>query len=251
MVEGYIYKIILKRNIDSFKVGECYIGKHNGIKGNYYGSGKIIKSIIKKYGKKVFNREIICKDINNDELLSYLERYYINYYKCNRSRYNYGLNLTDGGEGIFGFKKTEKQCKALSNRIKKEYIENKRRPPTEKLLHQYNKENGKYIKTFINAVIACKEVNGNYSSSISYAARDKFSSAYGFMWSYRKMDVIDKFAGNGVPIIQYDKKNNFIKEYKSATEAARTLNLKNAPISNCLNGRSKTSYGFIWKYKNS
>lgn len=250
MVEGYIYKVTLKQDIETFKQGECYIGKHNGIKNNYYGSGKIINHIIKKYGYDLLEREIISKDIDNDELLSYLERYYINYYKCNRSKTNHGLNLTDGGEGIFGFKKSKKQCEDLSIRIKNEYLNNKRRPPKEKLLHQYNKKTGVYIKTFDNAVIACKEVNGNYSSSISYAARDEVASAYGFMWSYRKMKVIDKFAGNGVPILQYDLDNNFIKEYKSATEAARLLNLKNTPITNCLKGRSKTSYGFIWKYKN-
>ncbi len=249
MVEGYIYKVTLKKDVGSFKKGECYIGKHNGAKENYYGSGKIINHIIEKYGKSIFEREIISKDINNDELLSYLERYYIEFYKCNRSKTNYGLNLTDGGEGIFGFKKSKEQCHALSVRIKQEYLENKRRPPKEKLIYQYNKETGEYIKTFENAVIAAKEVNGKFPSSISYAARDEFASAYGFIWSYRKMSVIDKIAGNGIPILQYDLSGNFIKEYKSATEAAKLLNIRNVPISNCLRGRSKTSYGFIWKYK--
>lgn len=250
MIQGYIYKLSLLKNLDNFKKGECYIGKHNGIKSNYYGSGKLIKLILKKYDKSIFKREIIAKDINTDELLSYLERYYINFYNCNRSKTNIGLNLTDGGEGIFGFKKSKEQCKKLSERIKNEYLENKRRPPKEKLIHQYDIITRKYIKSFDNAVLACKEVDGKSSSSISYAARDETSSAYGFIWSYRKMEIIDKIAGNGIPILQFDKNGTFIAEYKSGVEASRTLNIKTAPISNCLNKRSKTAYNFIWKYKN-
>jgi group I intron endonuclease len=52
------------------------------------------------------------------------------------------------------------------------------------------------------------------------------------------------------PILQYDKQNNFIQEWKSASEAARFLNKTPTTISLCCNKKQKTSYGFIWKFKN-
>lgn len=48
-------------------------------------------------------------------------------------------------------------------------------------------------------------------------------------------------------ILQYDKQNNFIKEWISVSEANRCYNSKN--IINCLQGRSKTAVGYIWRYK--
>lgn len=251
-MKGYIYKLTLLKNLDSFNKDEIYIGKHNGRKKLYFSGGKIINRIIKKYGKEVFLKEIICKNINSNELLCYMERYYIEYYKCNRNKYNKGLNLTDGGEGIFGFKKSKEQCEKLSKRIKEEYKKGLRKTPTGKDVHQYDINTGKYLNTFKNCTEAAlhigKEAKSN--SSIAYAARDKCASAYNFMWSYRKMDILDKIAGSYKPILQYDLQGNFVCEYKNCRIAAKTNNFKYySGIHNCAVGRSKTSYNFIWKFK--
>jgi len=54
------------------------------------------------------------------------------------------------------------------------------------------------------------------------------------------------------PILQYDLKGNFIREFSSITEAClvvfNDIN-KNPNIVNCCKGRIKTAYGFIWKYQ--
>jgi group I intron endonuclease len=52
-----------------------------------------------------------------------------------------------------------------------------------------------------------------------------------------------------IPIIQYDKQGNFIKEFPSAVEAMKITNIKNDNIHQCLKGKSKTAGGFVWKYK--
>jgi predicted GIY-YIG superfamily endonuclease len=52
------------------------------------------------------------------------------------------------------------------------------------------------------------------------------------------------------PIIQYDLEGNFIKEWESAKEAQRQTGVNNSAINNTLKGISKTSGGYIWKYKN-
>ena len=51
------------------------------------------------------------------------------------------------------------------------------------------------------------------------------------------------------PILQYDKQNNFIKEWPSQKQAANELNLDTGTLTTCLKGRQKTCGGFIWRYK--
>lgn len=50
-------------------------------------------------------------------------------------------------------------------------------------------------------------------------------------------------------IVQYNLDGSFIKEYKSIITASNELGILRTSISECLNGRTKTSGGFIWKYK--
>lgn len=54
------------------------------------------------------------------------------------------------------------------------------------------------------------------------------------------------------PVLQFDKENNLIKEWKSATIAAKTLNINQRNLSSVANGSNKyrkTCGGFIWKFK--
>ena len=52
-----------------------------------------------------------------------------------------------------------------------------------------------------------------------------------------------------IPIIQYDLKGNFIREWGSATEAGKILNKRSAAISECCQGKRKTAYKYVWKVK--
>ena len=52
-------------------------------------------------------------------------------------------------------------------------------------------------------------------------------------------------------VLCYDKDDNFIKKYISASEAARILNKKSSThICDACSGNVKTAYGFVWKYEN-
>ena len=71
---------------------------------------------------------------------------------------------------------------------------------------------------------------------------------YGYNLSYNdlaKRKAIDK----RLPILQYSKNGEFIREWSHAREAAETLGLNKRAIYNCCQGRTKTSGGFIWKRK--
>lgn len=52
-----------------------------------------------------------------------------------------------------------------------------------------------------------------------------------------------------IPIVQLDKNGMFVKEWESATIAARELGKHTQTINTCCKGKTKTAYGFIWKYK--
>lgn len=51
------------------------------------------------------------------------------------------------------------------------------------------------------------------------------------------------------PVIQYSLDGKFVAEYFSAMEAGRKNGFSQGGISECCNGRQKTAYGYIWKYK--
>jgi len=53
------------------------------------------------------------------------------------------------------------------------------------------------------------------------------------------------------PVEQYDLQNNKIKEFSNMTEACLYINKpgRMGDINSCCNGKQKTAFGYIWKYK--
>ena len=54
---------------------------------------------------------------------------------------------------------------------------------------------------------------------------------------------------NSKKVLQYDLNGNFIREWECAREIQRRLNIHVGNISSCLNGKRKTTGGYIWKFK--
>ena len=48
------------------------------------------------------------------------------------------------------------------------------------------------------------------------------------------------------PILQFDLDGNLIREWECASDVGREVQ---SNICHCLNGRHKTAYGYVWKYK--
>ena len=48
---------------------------------------------------------------------------------------------------------------------------------------------------------------------------------------------------------KYDINNNFLKSYNSISDASKDVGVYKSNISACCKGKTKTSGGFIWKYK--
>lgn len=51
------------------------------------------------------------------------------------------------------------------------------------------------------------------------------------------------------PVLQFDKKGSFIKEYECEIDAIKELDLSSNHIPEVCKGKRKTFGGFIWKYK--
>jgi hypothetical protein len=53
-----------------------------------------------------------------------------------------------------------------------------------------------------------------------------------------------------VPIVQYTLKGEAVREFRSINEAERELHLgQSSGVSACCNGKLKTAYGFVWRFK--
>ena len=57
------------------------------------------------------------------------------------------------------------------------------------------------------------------------------------------------FQQKSYPILQYDLDGNFIREWKDGKEITNILGFNISKVQNVCRGASKTSQGFIWKYK--
>ena len=53
---------------------------------------------------------------------------------------------------------------------------------------------------------------------------------------------------NSIPILQFSKDGELMKEWPSAHEAQRQLGIAQQNICHCLKGRYKSAGGFVWRY---
>jgi len=83
--------------------------------------GFLLTEAIKKYGENKFFIELI-EEVDTAGRAYELEQYYIKKYN---TKVPYGYNLTDGGDGIFGWEVTEEYRQECSERVKKLHKEKK------------------------------------------------------------------------------------------------------------------------------
>lgn len=87
-----------------------------------------------------------------------------------------------------------------------------------------------------------ENVMNNVVSNLEWCD-NKYNLNYGTVQE-RKAQKLNK------PILQFDLNGNFIKEYESITQASKELNNSLNNISQCCLGKSRTSKGYIFKFKN-
>lgn len=221
---GYIYLLIDKRN------GKCYVGKHNGKKKDYWGSGLIPNKIAKKYGKDIFER-LIVEDNIEDNFLNEREIFYIEKYDSFKNGYNITTGGDGGGEWINY--KTEEEKRLISEKRSKSLMgrtftdetkEKMSKSHTGKKLSDKHKKNiGKAVK-LRGGIPHTEETKEKLSKIMSGRSNPKHSS----------------FMKENNPKNQKVSIDGII--FKSIKEASEVLNISRSTIKNRLKSKNFTTW---------
>ena len=216
--------------------GKVYIGQSTDIEKRLYyyqtcwehiKRQRKLYSSFKKYG--VENHIFKIVEECHLDILDEREIFYIDLFEATVK----GLNIKLGGVG-------GKQTQETKDRIGKSNI-GISRPKTieqiEKLKGQTRTE-----ETKLKMSLARKDREITWGDKISEAKQNK-------PFKYSEESKQKMRENSGIPILQFTKDNQFIKEYRSAKQAERETGVKNDNICCCLKGKSKSAGGFVWKYK--
>lgn len=226
---AYVYRHIRLDKNEPFYIG---IGSSK-----FYNRAKRVKnrnSIWQRiYDKTEIRIEIILDDLSVEEARTKEKEFIALYGRINT---NTGIlsNLTDGGEGAFGYVLTEEHRKKVSE-------SNRRRV--------YTEEDRKNISIRHTGRIKSKETREKLSNSLRNSVKFKESvkinsqKFIGYKHSEEtklKLSEIKK-----KKVIQKSLDGSIIKIWDSVKDA-KLLGFKN--ISNCCTGLNKTAYGYKWEY---
>lgn len=226
--------------IKTSPLGLRYLGKTTKEPITYLGSGKIWKRHIKKHNFTIndIETEIVFETNNVDELIKKgIEL--SNLYNVVESKEWANLREESGDGGD-----TSK------------FIDF-----TNPVFH--NSERSKHLNEWLKNVSEDerKQILRERISKVDFNERDKKTKENTDWDSWkesiknRKTDYT-KFLNkvhekNKKPVLQFDLDGNFIREFDSASSAAKSLGCDNGGnITNCCKGRCKSTLGFKWKYKN-
>ena len=211
-----------------------YVGKSNNPHRRYlshlwvrpkvkYHSYNWIQSLLKKGLKPIMT---VIDEVEGD--WEWLEQYWIEQFR------QWGANLTNGtlgGGGSYGGGKWRNKPVSCFD------------------------VNGNHVKSFVSIKKASKYYNLS-ETQICSALKKKLITSKGFQWIYgtdkNSIPPITIYGGltTRLNIAQYDKKDNFIRLFKSIKDVAIQLSIKNtANIYQCINGKRKSAYGYKWKYQ--
>ena len=235
-----IYKIRNKIN------NKIYIGKSIENNPNYFGSGISITMAIKKHGKNNFEKDILEKCENLEEL-NEKEKFWIKEY--NSTNRKTGYNIAEGGNGGntrkgYSDSKLVEYQKKISDSVSKSekyrlFVHNtkgKKRPQQSKKMKEL------YSQGKIKPWNLGKKTSEETKQKISEKNRGKKLSE----------DARNKISkSKNVQIIMLNVDGTIIRFFDSIKDASQTMGINRCCISDCLNGRQKTAGGHKWVFKDS
>lgn len=229
------------------------------------GIDTILTRAIKKYGEDCWDVTVLeeCADNELDER----EKYWIKYYDSYRNGYNatlggqgvttidYDLIITDFKDGLNIYDIAQKYniqiptVKYILDSHKINYESKLWR--TEIPVEMIDIKTLSVIQVFPSLTKAVDSHPEWNIATLSGAINGRRASAYGYYW--KKVDDNTKqfkpTIQHKTKVLQYSEAGEFLKEYDSIAEANRTFNKpsNHKGIGNCLAGRAKTAFGFVWK----
>lgn len=242
---GYIYLVTNKIN------GMKYVGQslqldinkrwYSHKKVDKHNVGQILYNAYKKYGIDNFDYKIICICFDEDT-----DKYEEEYIKKYNTVHPNGYNLLQGGKNR---KHNPETLKHLSEIMKGEnhpqygtkLSEERKKQHSERMKGPGNPNFGKKIpKEVIEKRI---QTIKNINRETRLETKEKISNS---LKEYYKTTYKKGVKTNGKKVRQYDLNGNFIKEYYSISEAARTLNVANTTISRACERVNGMSGGYRW-----
>lgn len=211
-----------------FPNGKRYIGKTNRKltrrqKGDWSGYKKctLLWKAIQKYGTENIKTEILFEGVLTDEEASEKERFFIAKFKTNVCRYNnpsYGYNLTDGGEGVAGWKPSDERLAVLREQLK-EIAKNRKGTKASEETRRRLSESHKGLRTGCKMPEETKRKIGiaNSLENISEETRKRKSKAH------------------MKPVIATNKEDGTELIFNSRTEAAEYFGVRLSMITRWIN----------------
>lgn len=65
---------------------------------------------------------------------------------------------------------------------------------------------------------------------------------------FKKGERLGKKSPDSIPILQFDKDGNFIREWDCMADVERELHINHSHICHCCKGERKTAGGYVWSY---
>jgi len=253
----YIYKT---KNLVN---GKIYIGQHCGTKPSYLGSGKLLKTAIKKYGRENFKREILeyCDNFDhmNEREIIWIARY-------DSTNPLIGYNLEYGGNGKGKVNEETKKKLSKAHKGKKRSEEHSRKiaqankgkkhsEETKRKLSEISLNMSEETKKKMSEAQKGRKVSEEHRKKIYEAFKGKKHSEE----TKRKLSEANKgkkmskesikkiSESRKIKVIQLTLDGLKVKIWDSATDA-ENFGFRRACISSCCRGEGKTSKGFKWMY---
>lgn len=253
----YVYKLIDPKNSFPFYIGKGTgnrINHHEQQKDKIYKTANHNNRLLKNKINKVLResgRVRYQKHYTTNEQAAFdIEIALISKYGRRDNKTGILCNMTAGGEGVSGYKRSKQQIQKLKEaahaRCKK--------------IDQYTKD-GIFIKTWINYREVIKHIPKTDASSISQCCNNKVKSSGGYRWAWFNELLLDwntphtphtphnpHKSHKGKTVYQYTQEGKFIASFTSITLAATTINKSPNTITECCARRSKTAGGYYWSY---
>lgn len=249
---------------DRWRNGDGYLTKRSD--GSY--EHPVFAKAIKKYSWDNFEHIIWAKNLTEGEAKTWEVRL-IALFKTNCNRYKEpecGYNLTDGGDGMSGFKLSEEAKRKISKaKSGKPMSEEQKEKISAAMKGENNPNYGKHHSEQAKEKIG-KAAKGNkrwLGKHHSEETRKKMSDAKINMTDETRKKLSDNAKerfkkpennpnyGNGRHVVQLSVNRDYIAEYISATEAQRITGINQSSIIMCCKHQKgrKTSGGFKWMFK--
>lgn len=206
----------------------------------------------------IFQTEVLDNTEENKKLLNDLinekEIFYIK--KYNTTNHEFGYNLTNGGDGVVGYKHSNKTKQKLSESHsgEKHWHYGKLNVGSSRIILQFSID-GKLVQEWPSAAEITRQL-GYKSSNISNCCNNKIYSVHDYIFvkksDYTLTYIEDRkhlFKLNNKEVLQYDFLGNFIKKFNSAKEASVELNCSSSSINKAASGKAAQAKTYIWIYK--